>query len=94
MLVLVVDNGGYGTIRMHQEREYPGRVSGTALRNPDFAALGRAYGCWAETVTKTEDFAAALDRAMSRSGVRMLHLVTDIEAITAGTTLAAVRGAA
>jgi len=94
MLVLVVDNGGYGTIRMHQEREYPGRVSGTALRNPDFAALGRAYGCWAETVTKTEDFAAALDRAMSRGGVRLLHLVTDIEAITAGTTLAAVRGAA
>ncbi len=92
MLVLVVDNGGYGTIRMHQEREYPGRVSGTGLRNPDFAALGRAYGCWAETVAKTEDFAGALDRAMARSGVRMLHLVTDIEAITAGTTLAKVRG--
>ena len=92
MLVLVVDNGGYGTIRMHQEREYPGRVSGTGLRNPDFAALGRAYGCWAETVSRTEDFAGALDRAMSRSGVRVLHLVTDIEAITAGTTLAKVRG--
>jgi acetolactate synthase-1/2/3 large subunit len=94
MLVLVVDNGGYGTIRMHQEREYPGRVSGTALRNPDFAALGRAYGCWAETVTQTGDFVAALDRAMGRGGVRLLHLVTDIEAITAGTTLAKVRGAA
>ncbi|PTQ60984.1 acetolactate synthase-1/2/3 large subunit [Sphingomonas aurantiaca] len=94
MLVLVVDNGGYGTIRMHQEREYPGRVSGTALRNPDFAALGRAYGCWAETVTQTGDFVAVLDRAMGQSGVRLLHLVTDIEAITAGTTLAKVRGAA
>jgi acetolactate synthase-1/2/3 large subunit len=92
ILVIVVDNGGYGTIRMHQEREYPGRVSGTTLRNPDFAALGRAYGCWAETVERTEDFAAALDRAMARSGMRLLHVVTDIEAITAGTTLAKVRG--
>jgi acetolactate synthase-1/2/3 large subunit len=62
------------------------------LRNPDFAALGRAYGCWAETVAQTEDFAGALDRAMSQSGVRLLHLVTDIEAITAGTMLAKVRG--
>ncbi len=92
MLVIVVDNGAYGTIRMHQEREYPGRVVGTALGNPDFAALGRAYGCWAETVTQTEDFAPALNRAVAQTGVRMLHLMTDVEAITAGTTLSAMRG--
>eukprot|EP01034_Spumella_vulgaris_P020327 gene20327-26038_t len=71
MLVLVIDNGGYGTIRMHQEREYPGRISGTALRNPDFAALGRAYGCWAETVETTAAFAPALERAMAQKGVRL-----------------------
>ncbi|WP_380787283.1 thiamine pyrophosphate-binding protein [Sphingomonas sp. R86521] len=91
MLVIVVDNGAYGTIRMHQEREYPGRVVGTTLGNPDFAALGRAYGCGAETVARTEDFAPALARAMGQTGVRMLHLKTDVEAITAGTTLAKVR---
>lgn len=91
MLVLVIDNGGYGTIRMHQEREYPGRLSGTELRNPDFAALGRAYGCWAETVETTESFAPALARAMAEKGVRLLHLKTDIEAITAGTTISAIR---
>ena len=54
LISIVVDNGTYGTIRMHQEREYPGRVSGSDLFNPDFAALARAYGCWSETVTRTE----------------------------------------
>jgi acetolactate synthase-1/2/3 large subunit len=88
MLVLVIDNGGYGTIRMHQERDYPGRVSGTRLHNPDFAALGRAYGCWAETVETTEDFAPALRRAMAEPGVRLLHLKTEMRAITAGAMLA------
>ncbi|WP_254554733.1 thiamine pyrophosphate-dependent enzyme, partial [Salmonella enterica] len=77
LLVLLVDNGGYGTIRMHQEREYPARVSGTALTNPDFAALARAYGAWAETVETTRQFAPALDRALARDGVRLLHLRTD-----------------
>ena len=87
MLVLVIDNSGYGTIRMHQEREYPGRISGTGLRNPDFAALGRAYGCWAETVETTEQFAAALARAVAQPGVKLLHLKTDIEQISPATTL-------
>jgi acetolactate synthase-1/2/3 large subunit len=87
MLVLVIDNAGYGTIRMHQEREFPGRVSGTALRNPDFAALARAYGCWAETVESTEAFAPALERAMTEPGVRLLHLKTDMKVITAGAML-------
>ncbi|HVJ03600.1 MAG TPA: thiamine pyrophosphate-binding protein [Sphingomonas sp.] len=91
MLVIVVDNSAYGTIRMHQEREYPARLSGTQLRNPDFAALGRAYGCWAETVERTEDFASALDRALEQRGVKLLHLKTDVEFITPATTIAAIR---
>jgi acetolactate synthase-1/2/3 large subunit len=94
LLVLVIDNGGYGTIRMHQEREYPERVSGTALANPDFAAFARAFGCWAERVENTADFSPALDRAMGEKGVRLLHLVTDIERISAGTTISALRGRA
>lgn len=90
MLVLVIDNSTYGTIRMHQEREFPGRQSATRLQNPDFAALARAYGCWAETVERTEDFAPALARAQEQGGVRLLHLKTDVEQITAGTTLSAI----
>ena len=91
MLVLVIDNGAYGTIRMHQEREYPARVSGTTLHNPDFAALARAYGGWAETVEATAEFAPALERAMAQTGLRMLHLKTDVERISAGTTISALR---
>ena len=87
MLVIVVDNGNYGTIRMHQEREYPGRVSGTHLANPDFAALARAFGGWAETVDRTEDFAPALARALEQPGLALLHLRTDIEQITPAVTL-------
>jgi acetolactate synthase I/II/III large subunit len=92
MLVLVIDNGVYGTIRMHQEREYPGRVSGTTLRNPDFAVLARGYGAWAATVETTAEFAPALDAAIKEKGVRLLHLKTDPERISAGTTISALRG--
>jgi len=92
IIVLVIDNGAYGTIRMHQEREYPGRLAGTTLHNPDFAALARAYGAWAETVTTTEQFAPALERALATDGVRLLHLKTDVEIITPGTTITAIRG--
>lgn len=92
MLVIVVDNGVYGTIRMHQEREYPTRVSGTTLHNPDFAALARAYGGWAATIETTDQFAPALAQAMTRKGVRLLHLKTDPERISAGTTISALRG--
>lgn len=91
MLVLVIDNGAYGTIRMHQEREYPRRISGTMLHNPDFAALARAYGGWAETVEATADFATALARAQKEKGLRLLHLKTDVERISAGTTISALR---
>ncbi|NNM75545.1 thiamine pyrophosphate-binding protein [Sphingomonas sp. ID1715] len=87
MLVIVVDNGWYGTIRMHQEREYPGRVSGTQLHNPDFAALARAYGGWAETVEETDRFAPALARALDKKGVKLLHLKTDVEQLTPAITL-------
>ena len=88
LLVIVIDNSNYGTIRMHQEREYPGRISGTRLANPDFAALARAYGGWAETVERTADVAPALDRALAQPGLALLHLRTDIEQITPATTLA------
>ena len=89
--VLVVDNGSYGTIRMHQERDYPERLSATTLHNPDFAALARAFGAWSATVERTEEFAPALDDALGRSGLRLLHLKTDVEVITNGTTISALR---
>jgi acetolactate synthase I/II/III large subunit len=91
MLVIVVDNGWYGTIRMHQEREYPGRVCGTKLHNPDFAALARAYGGWAETVEATEEFAPALGRALEQKGVKLLHLKTDVELISPAVTISQLR---
>jgi acetolactate synthase-1/2/3 large subunit len=91
MLVLVIDNESYGTIRMHQEREYPERISGTALVNPDFAALGRAFGAWAETVERTEEFGPALGRAQEQAGVKLLHLKTDVEVISNATTIAKLR---
>jgi acetolactate synthase-1/2/3 large subunit len=76
---------------MHQEREYPKRISATELKNPDFAALARAYGGWAETIEKTEDFAPALDRALQRKGIRLLHCKTDVEQISNATTISKLR---
>jgi acetolactate synthase I/II/III large subunit len=92
LLVILVDNGSYGTIRMHQERDYPERVSATRLSNPDFVKLAESFGGWGERVEKTEEFAPALDRAMERKGIRLLHCVTDVEQITNATTLSALRG--
>ena len=94
LLVIIVDNGAYGTIRMHQERDYPRRISGTALANPDFAALARAFGGWAETVETTADFAPAFARAMERKGIRLLHCKTDVEQITNQTTISTLRARA
>ena len=91
VLFLVVDNGMYGTIRMHQEREYPGRVTGTSLTNPDFAAYAASFGLQAVRVEKTEDFGPALSRVLEADGPALLHLVVDPEAITPQTTLTAVR---
>ena len=95
-LVLVVDNGMYGTIRMHQERTYPGRVSATDLINPDFAALANAYGARAETVSDTEAFWPAFDRCLGFTrdvgGPALLHLRLDAEAISPTATLSGLRG--
>ena len=74
VIFIVVDNGMYGTIRMHQERNYPARVSGTDLVNPDFAALARAYGAHGETVLRTEEFAPAFVRAQASGKPALLHL--------------------
>src|SRR4029453_8662532 len=90
VLLILVDNGAYGTIRMHQEREYPERVSATALANPDFVKLAEAFGGWAERVESTESFAPALARSLERGGIRLLHCVTDVEVITNQTTIAAI----
>jgi acetolactate synthase-1/2/3 large subunit len=91
LLVMLVDNGSYGTIRMHQERDYPKRVSGTGLDNPDFAALARAFGGWAATIERTEEFAPALDEALTRKGIRLIHCKTDVEQITNATTISKLR---
>jgi acetolactate synthase-1/2/3 large subunit len=91
LLVILVDNGSFGTIRMHQEREYPERISATELRNPDFAALARAFGGWAETVDKTADFAPALDKALKKKGIRLIHCKTDVEQISNATTISKLR---
>ncbi len=90
-VALVVNNGLYGTIRMHQEREYPGRVFGTSLQNPDFAAYARAFGGHGETVERTEDFAAAFERAEASGKPALIELKIDPDAITPATTLSAIR---
>jgi acetolactate synthase-1/2/3 large subunit len=94
LLCVVVDNGSYGTIRMHQERQYPGRVSGSDLYNPDFAALARAYGWHAELVASTADFEPALMRAVAAGLPTLLHLKLDTDVSTSRSTLAAIRAAA
>jgi acetolactate synthase-1/2/3 large subunit len=88
---IVVNNGMYGTIRMHQERTYPGRVIATDLRNPGFAALAEAYGAHGETVTDAEEFPAALERALAAGRPAVLDLHVDPEAIAPGLSLAALR---
>ena len=91
LLIILVDNGAYGTIRMHQERDYPARISGTQLANPDFVKLAEAYGGWAVRVDTTTGFAPALANATARSGIRLLHCVTDVEVISNQTTIEKLR---
>ncbi len=91
---IVVNNGMYGTIRMHQERRFPKRVSGTDLVNPDFAALARSYGLQGEMVDKTEDFAGAYQRARDFNGPALIELRVDQEAITPAATISGIREAA
>jgi len=90
-IVVVVNNGMYGTIRMHQEREYPGRVSGTELGNPDFAAYARAFGGHGERVEETAQFAPAFERARASGKLAVIEVRIDPEAITPNTTLSALR---
>ena len=94
VVILVINNGMYGTIRMHQERQFPGRVYGTDLVNPDFAALARAFGACGEIVERTEEFAAAFERALAAGGPALLELRVDPEAITPRATLSEIREAA
>ena len=92
-IVLIVNNGIYGTIRAHQERHYPERVSGTTMVNPDFTALARAYGFHAERVETTADFNAAFDRALASTTGAVLDLNVSAEALTPRMTLSQMRDA-
>ena len=94
LIVIVVDNGTYGTIRMHQEREYPGRVSGSDLFNPDFAALALAYGWAAARVDRTEEFEPALQAALAADKPTLIHLRLSSDVSTSRSTLTAISEAA
>jgi acetolactate synthase I/II/III large subunit len=91
VVVVLVDNSMYGTIRMHQERHHPGRVVATGLRNPDFAAYAKAFGGFGATVAVTSDFAPAFAAAQKSGKPAILHVKVDPEAITPSTTLGAIR---
>jgi acetolactate synthase-1/2/3 large subunit len=91
VIVVVPDNSMYGTIRMHQEREYPGRVSATRLKNPDFAALARAYGGHGERIERTDEFGPAFERALQSGRPAILHCIVDPQALTPMMTLDAIR---
>ena len=93
-IFLVINNGMYGTIRMHQERHYPARVSGTELHNPDFAAYARSFGAYGEIVTTTEEFGPAFDRALKAGRAALLELRLDPEALTPRQSLSQIRAAA
>jgi acetolactate synthase-1/2/3 large subunit len=84
LIVIVIDNAQYGTIRMHQERDYPGRVVGTQLKNPDFALYARAFGGHGERVERTEDFAPAFERALASGKPAILHCLVDQRALSVG----------
>jgi acetolactate synthase I/II/III large subunit len=94
VIFIVVNNGMYGTIRMHQEREYPARVYATALLNPDFVALARAYGAHGERVEETSEFAPAFERARNSGKPALIEMRIDPQAITTSTTLDAIRARA
>ena len=90
-IILVFNNAMYGTIRMHQERRFPGRVVGTALKNPDFLGLARAYGVFGAAVSRTEEFAPAFEEAAAGKGPAIIELKMDPEMITTRTTLSEIR---
>ncbi|AOB25984.1 thiamine pyrophosphate-binding protein [Bordetella bronchiseptica] len=94
IVVVLIDNGMYGTIRMHQEKHYPGRISATSLKNPDFAEYARAFGGHGERVETTGQFAPAFERALASGKPAILHCLIDPETITPSTTLEKIRAAA
>jgi acetolactate synthase-1/2/3 large subunit len=94
VIFLVFNNGAYGTIRMHQERDYPARVIGTDLHNPDFAAYARSFGCHGSTVRKTSEFAAAFDEAVASGKPALIELVVEQDQISPTATLSGIRAAA
>jgi acetolactate synthase-1/2/3 large subunit len=91
VIVVIADNGMYGTIRMHQERDYPGRTVATALKNPDFTAYARSFGGFGVLVEKTADFAAAYKAAVASGKPSIIHLKIDPEGISPAQTISAIR---
>ena len=91
IIVIVLDNGMYGTIRMHQERDFPGRVVATELKNPDFAAMAMAFGGHGERIERTEEFAPAFERALASGLPAILHCIVDPQALTPAATLDTIR---
>jgi acetolactate synthase-1/2/3 large subunit len=87
IVVIVIDNGSYGTIRMHQETRYPGRTVATDLRNPDFVAYARSFGAWAAKVERTEEFAPVLAQALKAGAPALIHVLASIEDIAPGRRL-------
>jgi acetolactate synthase-1/2/3 large subunit len=91
IVIIVIDNGMYGTIRMHQEKNFPGRPYAVDLRNPDFKAMAESFGCAAYVVNKTEDFAPAFKQALQNKIPSLIHVKIDPEAITPSKSLSAIR---
>jgi len=91
IVIILANNGTYGTIRMHQEREYPDRISGTQLNNPDFAAMANSFGAHSETVRKTAEFADAFSRALNSGKPALINCMIEAEAITPQTTLTKIK---
>jgi acetolactate synthase-1/2/3 large subunit len=91
IVVLLINNGMYGTIRMHQERDFPGRVSATSLTNPDFVQIAESYGAFAARITRTEEFAPLFEAAMKSGKIALLELVTDPDVIAPTMTISGLR---
>jgi acetolactate synthase-1/2/3 large subunit len=92
LTVMIVNNGMYGTIRMHQERDYPDRIVGTSLVNPDFADFARAFGAHGEAVARTEEFEPAFVRALAHPGPSVIELRVDPDTLGPKVTLSGVKG--
>ena len=92
-IMLVINNSSYGTIRMHQERNFPGRVSGTDLHNPDFAAFARSFGANGEVIASTDDFAPAFERALTSDRATVLEIQVGPESFGPDVSLAGIKQA-